>query len=365
MADRANKQVALSVIMPAYNAQHAIVDALQALSNQVFLDFEVLIVDDGSSDDTVAAVERFAQGDSRFSCVRVPHRGAAEARNTGISHAQGKYLLFLDADDVFEPTLLSALFHLAETSKADIAICSADCFTNNPAKPTRPLEAKRYELKPGTYTQEQLASRLFQANSVVVWNKLFRAEFIQDLQLRFQSQPRFNDAYFTLVALAHARILAKTSAVLVHYRVGQQDSLVSSAHNYPLCDLQAFDAVRDELIASGLFTEPLARSFNSLCIHTIMWRLVQFAGVSREACKALYSAYFDTYEKKWNLAHVRFPYIRSLRYAIERRLMKRSGADGLLRACRRGTRGQSSAQSIAAEAGFLMRLAAASVSRSK
>lgn len=356
MARGGSAQSAISVIMPAHNAERFVEDALLCLVAQDFEDFEVIVVDDGSEDGTRGIVEYIASGDARFRYIFQDRRGAGSARNRGMDESQGRYLLFLDSDDLFDPGFLGTLHALAESSGADVAMCSADCFAEDPAVPFRRWEAARYELENGVFGAGALASRLYQCASVVVWNKLFRADFVARNRLRFQDLPRFNDAYFTICALAHASLLAKTRDVLVHYRMGHSSSLAGSGHLAPLCDLQAFDAAHASLEEEGLLSPELRRSFDSLCVNTVVWRLVQFARTSPEATRELFDAYFTTYENRWGLDGAHWPYLVSARYALELALVRRAGVDGLVRAAQRDGRGRVSAQNALAEARFVARL---------
>lgn len=97
----------VSVIMPAYNAAPFIARSLASLQAQTFTDFEAIVVDDGSSDDTAAAVLRAVAGDPRFRLIRQANTGVAGARNRAIAEARGRYLANLDSDDLWRPTFLA------------------------------------------------------------------------------------------------------------------------------------------------------------------------------------------------------------------------------------------------------------------
>ncbi len=97
----------VSVIVPAYNVSKYIKEALISLEQQTFTDFEVLIVDDGSTDDTADIVQKFCQRDSRFKLLQKSNGGLSSARNHGIRHAQGEYIALLDGDDVYHKDKLA------------------------------------------------------------------------------------------------------------------------------------------------------------------------------------------------------------------------------------------------------------------
>ncbi|RLQ88865.1 glycosyltransferase family 2 protein [Notoacmeibacter ruber] len=99
-----------SVIVPCYNAEETLADALVSLSNQIFADFEAIIVDDGSSDASRTIAHAFAMSDPRMRVVALTNGGPSRARNIGaFVHATGKYIAFLDADDIWSPEKLALM----------------------------------------------------------------------------------------------------------------------------------------------------------------------------------------------------------------------------------------------------------------
>ncbi|MEM6400593.1 MAG: glycosyltransferase family A protein [Cyanobacteria bacterium P01_D01_bin.116] len=126
----------VTVVVPAYNVSKYIQEALASLEKQTFSDFEVLIVDDGSTDDTAAVVENFCQRDSRFKLLQKSNGGLSSARNYGIRHAQGEYIALLDGDDVYHQDKLAT--HVARLySQADVGLVySASRAIRDDGKPT-------------------------------------------------------------------------------------------------------------------------------------------------------------------------------------------------------------------------------------
>ena len=98
----------ISIIIPIYQAEARLKECLESVASQNFKDFEVLLVDDGSTDGSSAICREFCAVDSRFIYIRQENRGASAARNTGLDKARGEYICFVDADDILEPTYLSA-----------------------------------------------------------------------------------------------------------------------------------------------------------------------------------------------------------------------------------------------------------------
>jgi len=97
----------ISVIIPAFNAASVIIETLESVRSQTFQNFEAIIVDDGSADDTIAVVKRSIGDDPRFRLISRPHAGLSSTRNVAMDHSRGEFIAFLDADDLWFPEKLS------------------------------------------------------------------------------------------------------------------------------------------------------------------------------------------------------------------------------------------------------------------
>lgn len=116
------RTTSFSVIMPAYNRAATVGAAIMSALKQTRSDFELIVVDDGSSDDTVARVEELVRRDERISLVTQQHRGAAAARNAALARATGEFVSFLDSDDLWHPRYLEAMARtLTEHPEAGVA----------------------------------------------------------------------------------------------------------------------------------------------------------------------------------------------------------------------------------------------------
>ena len=126
----------VSVVVPAYNISAYIADALKSLEKQTFRDFEALVVDDGSIDNTAEIVQSFCQRDSRFRLLQKQNGGLASARNYGIARAKGEYIALLDGDDIYLPDkLANHVTQLERASKIGV-VYSASRAIRDDGKPT-------------------------------------------------------------------------------------------------------------------------------------------------------------------------------------------------------------------------------------
>jgi glycosyltransferase involved in cell wall biosynthesis len=138
--------VSFSVVMPTYNSAATVEAAITSVLKQTRPDFELIVSDDGSMDDTVAVVEQFVQQDERISLVRQPHRGASAARNAAIARAIGKYVSLLDSDDLWLPRYLEAMAAtLTANPEAGVAHTDAWVLYNDIKKVARGSLMKAWE----------------------------------------------------------------------------------------------------------------------------------------------------------------------------------------------------------------------------
>ena len=167
----------VSVILPVYNAATTITRMLDSLRDQTLVDFEVLMIDDGSTDNSGAILDEYAQKDNRFRVVHKKNEGVSAARQTGVELAQGKYVIHADSDDWVDQTMLEELYAKAENDDADVVIC--DFFSNTDTGQTL-CKQRPSELKADVILRE-----LFQQLHGSCWNKLVRQACYNKYNVRF------------------------------------------------------------------------------------------------------------------------------------------------------------------------------------
>ena len=133
----------ISIVVPVYNVQKYIRDCLESLVNQTFSDIEIIIVDDGSPDESYKVYGEFASKDSRIRIIKKENAGVSEARNTGISVANGEFLMFVDSDDWMELDGCETLYNAYLKTNADLIV--SDAYTSmNGIKRTNKVFAKDF-----------------------------------------------------------------------------------------------------------------------------------------------------------------------------------------------------------------------------
>ena len=111
----------ISVIIPVYNREKLVEECLDSLTAQTYKNLEIILIDDGSTDNTLNICKKYANNDSRFKIIELSHNGVSAARNAGLDAAHGEYIFFIDSDDVIHPFLLETLHRSMKESNAEIA----------------------------------------------------------------------------------------------------------------------------------------------------------------------------------------------------------------------------------------------------
>ena len=117
--------VKISIIIPVYNVEDYLKECLDSLLRQTFTEFEIICIDDGSSDNSLDILKKYQLLDTRITVLNQQHQFAGTARNKGISCAKGEYLLFLDADDFFEKDMLEKIYEQGKKTQAQIILFDA------------------------------------------------------------------------------------------------------------------------------------------------------------------------------------------------------------------------------------------------
>lgn len=207
-----NTNIAVSVIVPAYNSGLTLEPALNSLVNQTLKPIEIICVNDGSTDNTLNVLEEYRERHPGvIQIISCPNSGAFNARNIGIDAARGQYVAFCDADDLADSHMLDKLYSTAKENEADIAICSF-CRTKNGI-------ASAKEMDWGDTNKKVNSSSGWLASiNTSCWNKLIKTDLAKK-HVALNSRPKITeDAIFLLSIYPYAGSIAFTSEPLYYYR---------------------------------------------------------------------------------------------------------------------------------------------------
>ncbi|MDX9781581.1 MAG: glycosyltransferase family 2 protein, partial [Bacteroidales bacterium] len=118
----------VSVIIPVYNTVNYLESSVSSIQEQTLRDIEILIIDDGSTDNSPAILKKLSESDARIRLFTQSNQGQSAARNLGLDNAQGDYVYFMDSDDILELNTLSSCYEKCDSQNLDIVIFDADVF---------------------------------------------------------------------------------------------------------------------------------------------------------------------------------------------------------------------------------------------
>ena len=171
----------ISVILPIYNVEKYLPTCLDSVLSQTFQDWEAICVNDGSPDRCGKILEEYAQKDPRIKIVTQTNQGLSMARNNGLKHASGKYILFLDSDDFIYPQLLEICHQVAEKENADMVSFRFTKYSSENLEdtPTYNLKKLKYKLTNDPFYFQRKKSKY--KIPVTAWSKLYKKNLIQDI----------------------------------------------------------------------------------------------------------------------------------------------------------------------------------------
>lgn len=205
-----NSQPKISVIVPVYKAEKYLRRCIDSLLAQTFTDFEVLLIDDGSPDNSGDICDEYAQTDNRVRAVHKENGGVSSARQCGIDNARGEYTIHADPDDWVEPTMLEELYHKAKEEKADMVICDFYLSKNN-----KDILVRQ---QPSLLDHVTVQCELFQQLHGSCCNKLVKRVCYSEFSIKFPTELSFcEDLFVNTSLLLHPIRVAYLSRAFYHY----------------------------------------------------------------------------------------------------------------------------------------------------
>lgn len=231
-----DNNIQISVIIPVYNAEDYLEDCLNGVRSQTFNDYEVWVVDDGSTDGSARICDRYAEMDPRFHVVHTQNQGVSMARNTGLDHAQGEWICFVDSDDTVNENYLSDLYKAVACNKQDVLIVQGfNMLAWNQAPASRMFEDCLYEKKDLYLVFKDLNLN----RSGHPFAKLYNRQIIQKERIRFIKEIHYaEDVMFMLTYMCHISAIRTVCGANYNYCMRNGNSLgnrISSFESEYLC----------------------------------------------------------------------------------------------------------------------------------
>lgn len=219
----------VSIIIPVYNAEATLHRCVESILNQEYTEFELILVNDGSTDSSSEICEEYAQCDSRVRVIQKENSGVSDSRNQGIQAAKGEYIQFVDADDWITADATKLLVREATQEDCDLVITDFYRVIGNRVSHKGSIKES------GLLTREELAECMMESPADfyygVLWNKLFRRDIIMEHGIRMDKKISWcEDFLFNLEYMLYIRN-ASVLQVPVYYYLKTEGSLVSQSTN--------------------------------------------------------------------------------------------------------------------------------------
>lgn len=221
----------VTVVVPVYNVEKYLNRCVESIVNQTYKNLEIILVDDGSTDNCPSMCDEWENKDSRIIVVHKTNAGLGMARNTGIEHASGEYIFFFDSDDYVETTIVEKCITSANKYCSD-AVIYGRCEVYDDGR----CVVKNINSRKDVFTSQEVANELLPSMftydmgfGVSAWGKMFSLETIRRYSLRFVSEREIisEDAFFALEFFSHAATVSIVNEGLYFY-YKREDSLSRS-----------------------------------------------------------------------------------------------------------------------------------------
>lgn len=270
----------VSIILPVYNAQNHIARCLESICAQTWQQLEIIVLNDGSKDQSLPVCDAFRTKDPRILLVDKENSGVSDTRNLGLKLASGKYVQFVDSDDYLDPDFTERLVTAAEDNAADLVIAPYKMvIPAGASKPeqvldkiqdelgvmtvARPPEVREYGFLPaGVYGKDTFARRLMDKPASyfygVLWNKLYRRDLLQDHDICFTSEVKWaEDFVFNLQYIQYAEVFVSLEKPGYYYVQNPQSICHTQINPASLVQnkLQSFRYYKELYTRLGMYEE--------------------------------------------------------------------------------------------------------------
>ncbi len=226
----------VSVIIPVYNVEKFIGKCLDTATNQTYKNLEIIVVNDGTKDDSLAICYRYAEKDERIRIITKENGGLSSARNAGLEVATGDLCYFYDSDDYIELNAIECMVELQEKEQADLVVVNVDHVTEDGEKVLqRRIKDATYLIQNDEQRMEFLTGIYYNRSiGFEVWNKLFDLHLIRNYHIRFEDNYKVfaEDICFLSYYLQHVSKIVAISDTFYHYLV-RDDSIMGQSGCQP------------------------------------------------------------------------------------------------------------------------------------
>ncbi len=226
----------VSVIVPVYNTEKYLKRSIDSVLAQTYRNLEIILVNDGSGDDSISIIRNAAEKESRIRAVSQTNRGPSAARNTGMDAASGEYFLFCDSDDTVEPEWVRKMLGAAKAHPDSLVICGHNrvvCHSDGE------YAAGKAAAPEGLYAKEEYFALMEYGIAGSAWNKIYNASLIRNLKLSFDESVRYaEDVAFNLEYMKYVSSFFVLDEALYNYFQYDRENRETLSHNATCAQLR-------------------------------------------------------------------------------------------------------------------------------
>lgn len=203
----------LSVIVPVHNTERYLIDCLDSLVHQTYINLQIILIDDGSTDNSGKICDDYSQKDERVIVIHQKNQGAGAAKNVGLNIIMGEYFSLIDSDDFIDLKMFETMLRGMENKKIDIVQCCFYYYYKNCKYKNDYLFSRNHVLS----SKRFLFELLYDWKYAVFWNKLFRTSLLSEI--RFPVGRKIDDEFFTYKLVCNANQILNIDNTLYYYRM--------------------------------------------------------------------------------------------------------------------------------------------------
>lgn len=257
----------VSIVIPVYNVQNYLKECLDSVINQTYHTLEIILIDDGSTDESGTICDEYARKDKRIKVIHQKNQGAAIAKNTGLDAVTGQFFMFVDSDDYLERDMIEDLVTKQQDTGADIVECGFfnEFFNRQEIVPI--IDENEIKLSGVEYLEWYINHW----TSSLLWNKLFKTELLQNIRFRYERRC-IDDEFFTYKLVMNAEKVCIIQPSYYHYRKRKSSAVSRESNQRQItCDVLEMMEERYELISkvSNDLDELYLYKLNDFLLHML------------------------------------------------------------------------------------------------
>ena len=272
-------EVAISVLVPIYNTENYLRQALDSLVGQSFNDFEVLCINDGSTDGSRAIIQEYLDKDNRFRVIDKENSGYGASMNRGIREARGEYIAILEPDDFFESNALELLHSMASANDADVAKANYWFYWSQGQK-NQLIEACKAPEFGNPFNPRDYREVFFTIPSI--WSAIYRRSMLLEKRVSFleTAGASYQDMGFQFKVWCAASKVVMSDEAILHYRQDNESSSVNDSKK-AMCVVKELNSC-EQFIQDDPDKESLAKVLYRLRYDSYMWNFARLGSEGRE-----------------------------------------------------------------------------------